>query len=34
MIDAGQTGADLVPAHRHFEAVDGIAWLRLGGQER
>ncbi len=27
-----ETGADLVSADRHFEAVDGIAWLRLGNQ--
>ena len=25
-----ETGADLVSADRHFESVDGIAWLRLG----
>ena len=31
---AMETGADLVSADRHFEAVDGIAWLRLGNQER
>ena len=31
---ATETGADLVSADRHFEAVDGIAWLRLGGQSR
>ena len=24
-----ETGADLVSADRHFEAVDGIAWVRL-----
>ena len=30
---AMETGADLVSADRHFEAVDGIAWLRLGNQE-
>ena len=30
---AMETGADLVSADRHFEAVDGIAWLRLGEQE-
>ena len=24
-----ETGADLVSADRHFEVVDGIAWLRL-----
>ena len=29
---AMETGADLVSADRHFEAVDGIAWLRLGSQ--
>ena len=29
---AMETGADLVSADRHFEAVDGIAWLRLGNQ--
>ena len=28
-----ETGADLLSADRHFEAVDGIAWVRLGGQE-
>ena len=27
---AMETGADLVSADRHFEAVAGIAWLRLG----
>ena len=27
---AMETGADLVSADRHFESVDGIAWLRLG----
>ena len=26
---AMETGAELVSADRHFEAVDGIAWLRL-----
>ena len=31
---AMETGADLVSANRHFEAVDGIAWLRLGSQSR
>ena len=31
---AMETGADLVSADRHFEAVDGIAWLRLGNQAR
>ena len=31
---AMETGADLVSADRHFEAVSGIAWLRLGGQGR
>ena len=30
---AMETGADLVSADRHFEAVDSIAWLRLGDQE-
>ncbi len=30
---AMETGADLVSGDRHFEAVDGIAWLRLGDQE-
>ena len=29
---AMETGADLVSADRHFEAVDGIAWLRLRDQ--
>ena len=29
---AMETGADLVSADRHFEAVDGIAWVRLGDQ--
>ena len=29
-----ETGSDLVSADRHFEAVSGIAWLRLGGQSR
>ena len=31
---AMETGADLVSADRHFEAVDGIAWLRLANQGR
>ena len=31
---AMETGADLASADRHFEAVDGIAWLRLGSQSR
>ena len=31
---AMETGADLVSADRHFEAVDGIAWVRLGSQSR
>ena len=31
---AMETGADLVSADRHFEAVDGIAWLLLGSQSR
>ena len=31
---AMETGADLVSADRHFEAVDGIAWLRLCSQSR
>ena len=31
---AMETGADLVSADRYFEAVDGIAWLRLGSQSR
>ena len=31
---AMETGADLVSADRHFEAVDGIAWLRLGSHSR
>ena len=26
---AMETGADLVSADRHFEHVDGIAWIRL-----
>ena len=30
---AMETGADLVSADRHFEAVDGIAWVRLGDHE-
>ena len=29
---AMETGADLVSADRHFESVDGIAWLRLGNR--
>ena len=29
---AMETGADLASADRHFDAVDGIAWLRLGNQ--
>ena len=28
-VHAMETGAELVSADRHFEAVDGIAWLRL-----
>ncbi|MCY4647935.1 MAG: PIN domain-containing protein [Gammaproteobacteria bacterium] len=28
---AMETGADLVSAVRHFEHVDGIAWIRLRG---
>ena len=31
---AMETGADLVSADRHFEVVDGIAWLRLGSHNR
>ena len=31
---AMERGADLVSADRHFEAVDGIAWLRLGSQSQ
>ena len=31
---AMETGADLVSADRHFEAVDGIAWLGLGSQSQ
>ena len=31
---AMETGADLVSADRHFEAVDGIAWLWPGSQSR
>ena len=31
---AMETGADLVSADRHFEAVDGIAWLRLCSRSR
>ena len=31
---AMETGADLVSADRHFEAVDGVAWLRLANQGR
>ena len=30
---AMETGADLVSADRHFEAVDGIAWVRLPDRE-
>ena len=30
---AMETGADLVSADRHFEAVDGIAWVRLSDME-
>ena len=30
---AMETGADLVSADRHFEAVDGIAWVCLGAHE-
>ena len=29
---AMETGADLVSADRHFEHVEGIAWVRLRGQ--
>ena len=29
---AMETGADLVSADRHFEHVDGIAWVRLRGR--
>lgn len=29
-----ETGADLVSADRHFEHVDGIAWLRLRDDRR
>ena len=29
-----EIGADLVSAARHFEHVDGIAWLRLRGKRR
>lgn len=29
-----ETGADLVSADRHFEHVDGIAWLRLKADRR
>lgn len=28
-----ETRADLLSAERHFEAVEGIAWVRLGDQE-
>ena len=31
---AMEMGADLVSADRHFEVVDGIAWLRLGSHNR
>ena len=31
---AMETGADLVSAARHFEHVDGIAWIRLRGERR
>lgn len=31
---AMETGAALISTDRHFEAVDGIAWLRLSNQER
>ena len=31
---AMETGADLVSAARHFEHVDGIAWIRLRGKRR
>ena len=31
---AMDTGADLVSAARHFEHVDGIAWIRLRGERR
>ena len=29
-----ETGADLVSAARHFEHVDGIAWIRLRSERR
>lgn len=29
---AMETGADLVSADRHFEDVDGIAWVRIGAE--
>ena len=29
---AMETGADLVSADRHFEHVDGLAWVRLRGR--
>ena len=31
---AMETGADLVSVARHFEHVDGIAWIRLRGERR
>jgi tRNA(fMet)-specific endonuclease VapC len=31
---AMETGADLVSAARHFEHVDGIAWIRLRAERR
>ena len=31
---AMETGADRVSAARHFEHVDGIAWIRLRGERR
>ena len=31
---AMETGADLVSASRHFEHVDGIAWIRLRRERR
>lgn len=31
---AMETGADLLSADRHFEHVDGIAWVRLRARDR
>ena len=30
---AMQTGADLVSFDRHFDCVEGLAWIRVSGDE-